>query len=126
LAPLSQRGSQPCRLIAAFVKQTVALFALDAEAQSPQRARVPSGDKFALAAVLSVDGISELDKFFVAADSLREGPLETVGVRGAFGAARGGVAVGGVVVGHGNLGQVVPPFAGGALGEEGVRVGEQG
>jgi hypothetical protein len=34
--------------------------------------------------------------------------------------------VGGVVVGHGNLGQVVPPLAGRALREEGMRVGEQG
>lgn len=79
-----------------------------------------------MSAVFSVNGIAELDEVGVAADGLRIGPLQAVGVGSAFRAARASVAMGGAVVGHRRGGEVVPPVARGALGEEGVCVGEEG
>jgi hypothetical protein len=104
----------------------LSLVSLGTETQSPQRARVPARHKLTLATVLAVDGIAELDEVGVATDSLREGPLEAVWVCGAFGAAGAGIAVGRAVVGDGCGGKIVPPLARGALGEEGVRVREEG
>jgi hypothetical protein len=115
-------GSKPCSLITAFVKQSFTLFSLNTKAQFPQCSCVPAGYKLALAAIFPVHGIAELDEVFVAAHSLRERPLQTVRVGSAFGAAGGGIAVGGAIIGHGWLGSIVPPLTGRALSKEGMCV----
>jgi len=120
------RGGKPCSFDTALVKQALALFALGAEPQFPQGACVPARHKLALTAVFSVYRVAELDEVGMPADGLGERPLQAVGVVGAFGAAGAGVAVGGAVVRYGGGRQVVPPFARGALGEEGMRVREEG
>lgn len=118
--------TQPSRLVTSLVELPLAFFALNAESHSPQRARVPAADEVALATVLSFDRVAELDVVCVPTHCLRERPLQAVGVGGAFRAAGRGIAMGGTVVGDGGGREVIPPFAGGALGEEGVSVGEEG
>lgn len=61
----------------------------------------------------------------MATHGLRKGPLQTVWVVVALGAAHAGIAVSRTVIGHGSFGEVVPPFAGWAIREERVCVGEK-
>ncbi len=48
-----------------------------------------------------------------------------MGVIVAFGAAHTSIAVGRTIVWNWRFGEIVPPFTGGAVCEEGVRVGEE-
>lgn len=72
-----------------------------------------------------VYGVTQPDIIGMATHGLREGPLQTIRIVVALGAAHAGIAVSRTVVGHGSFGEVVPPFAGWAVCEERVRVGEK-
>lgn len=78
------RRTQPRRLLAAVVKLPLAFATLSAKPKAPQQARVPARQEVAVAAVLAVDAVAQLDVVCVSADALREAPLHAGGVGGAF------------------------------------------
>lgn len=126
MAVLQHPWAQPCGLVAAFVKLSLAPLIGDAEAQRPEGLGVPATYKLTLTAILLIHCVAEPDVIGVTANSLGERPLEAVGIVVAFRAAHPGVTVSGTIVGDGGFGEVVPPFAGRAVGEEGVGVREEG
>jgi hypothetical protein len=72
---LSHPWTQPGSFQTPFVELSLPVLTLDAEAHTAQLSGIPSTDKFALAAVLPVDGVAKLYEVGLSAHGLRVRPL---------------------------------------------------
>jgi hypothetical protein len=125
IALLQHSWAEPCGFVTSFIEHSFAPLVGHSKAHLTESLRVPSRDELALAAIFLVYSVTQSDIIGMATHGLREGPLQTVWIIVALGAAHAGIAVSWTIVGHGSFGEVVPPFAGWAICEERVRIGEK-